>query len=143
MQRLNASDHNKRIIYLLLNNMLSLHGNVYTSGNTAGPAVLKQVVRSGNLAKDEKARIVKAGGASSVSIIHCVVDEFRSAKLQIEIGNSFGESDVCVGVRRRPHKRCIGAHKPFHCGGKVCTRSRQAGSKTIEIVLRHGSAHGT
>jgi hypothetical protein len=40
--------------------MLSPHGNVYTSGNTADPAVLKQVVRSGNLAKDERARIVKA-----------------------------------------------------------------------------------
>ena len=40
--------------------MLSLHGNVYTSGITADPAVLKQVVRSGNLEKQDKAKIVKA-----------------------------------------------------------------------------------
>ena len=40
--------------------MLSLHGNVYTSGITADPAVLKQVVRSGNLEKRDKAKIVKA-----------------------------------------------------------------------------------
>jgi hypothetical protein len=40
--------------------MLSLYGNVYTSGHTADPAVLKQVVRSGNLEKQDKAKIVKA-----------------------------------------------------------------------------------
>ena len=40
--------------------MLSLHGNVYTSGITADPAVLKQIVRSGNLEKQQKAKIVKA-----------------------------------------------------------------------------------
>ena len=40
--------------------MLSLYGNVYTSGITADPAVLKQVVRSGNLEKEDKAKIVKA-----------------------------------------------------------------------------------
>ena len=40
--------------------MLSLYGNVYTSGITADPAVLKQVVRSGNLEKQDKAKTVKA-----------------------------------------------------------------------------------
>ena len=39
--------------------MLSLYGNVYTSGHTADPAVLKQVVRSGNLEKQDKAKITK------------------------------------------------------------------------------------
>ena len=40
--------------------MLSLHGNVHTSGITAGPAVLKQIVRGGNFDKQDKAKIVKA-----------------------------------------------------------------------------------
>ena len=40
--------------------MLSLHGNVYTTGHTADPAVLKQVIRSGNLGEKDKAKIVKA-----------------------------------------------------------------------------------
>ena len=40
--------------------MLSLHGNVYTSGITADPAVLKQIVRGGNFDKQDKAKIVKA-----------------------------------------------------------------------------------
>ena len=40
--------------------MLSLYGHIYTSGHTADPAVLKQVVRSGNLEKQDKAKIVKA-----------------------------------------------------------------------------------
>ena len=40
--------------------MLSLYGNVYTSGHTADPAVLKQVVRSGNLEKQDKAKIERA-----------------------------------------------------------------------------------
>ena len=40
--------------------MLSLHGNVYTSGITADPAVLKQIVRSGNLEKQQKAKIIKS-----------------------------------------------------------------------------------
>jgi hypothetical protein len=39
--------------------MLSLYGNVYTSGHTADPAVLKQVVRNGNLEKQDKAKITK------------------------------------------------------------------------------------
>ena len=40
--------------------MLPLHGNVFTTGHTADPAVLKQAVRSGNLEKQDKAKIVKA-----------------------------------------------------------------------------------
>ena len=31
--------------------MLSLYGNIYTSGNTADPAVLREVVKGGNLKK--------------------------------------------------------------------------------------------
>jgi len=40
--------------------MLSLYGNIYTSGNTADPAVLREVVKGGNLKKEDKAKIVKA-----------------------------------------------------------------------------------
>ena len=40
--------------------MLSLYGNVYTSGITADPAVLREVVKGGNLKKKDKAKIVKA-----------------------------------------------------------------------------------
>ena len=40
--------------------MLSLYGNVYTSGNTADPAVLREVVKGGNLKKEDKAKITKA-----------------------------------------------------------------------------------
>ena len=42
--RIDACDHGQRINYLLSKQMLSLYGNVYTSGITADPAVLKQVV---------------------------------------------------------------------------------------------------
>ena len=44
--------------------MLSLYGNIYTSGNTADPAVLREVVKGGNLKKEDKAKIVKAIVAS-------------------------------------------------------------------------------
>ena len=40
--------------------MLSLHGNVHTSGITADPAVPKQIARGGNFDKQDKAKIVKA-----------------------------------------------------------------------------------
>jgi len=40
--------------------MLSLYGNVYTSGITADPAVLREVVKGGNLKKKDKDKIVKA-----------------------------------------------------------------------------------
>ena len=40
--------------------MLSLYGNVYTSGNTADPAVLRDAVKGGNLKKEDKAKITKA-----------------------------------------------------------------------------------
>ena len=40
--------------------MLSLYGNIYTSGNTADPAVLREVVKGGNLKKEDKAKITKA-----------------------------------------------------------------------------------
>ena len=40
--------------------MLSLYGNVYTSGITADPAVLREVVKGGNLKKTDKDKIVKA-----------------------------------------------------------------------------------
>ena len=53
--------------------MLSLYGNVYTSGHTADPAVLKQVVRSGNLEKQDKAKITK--------LINKVEKEEEKAKL--------------------------------------------------------------
>ena len=59
-QESHACDYDQRINYLLSKQMLSLYGNVYTSGHTADPAVLKQVVRSGNLEKQDKAKIVKA-----------------------------------------------------------------------------------
>ena len=39
--------------------MLSLYGNVYTSEITADPAVLREVVKGGNLKKEEKAKITK------------------------------------------------------------------------------------
>ena len=39
--------------------MLSLYGNVYTSGITADPAVLRDVVKGGNFKKEEKAKITK------------------------------------------------------------------------------------
>ena len=40
--------------------MLSLYGNIYTSRNTADPAVLREVVKGGNLKKEDKAKITKA-----------------------------------------------------------------------------------
>ena len=40
--------------------MLSLYGNVYTSGITADPAVLREVVKGGHLKKKDKDKIVKA-----------------------------------------------------------------------------------
>ena len=40
--------------------MLSLYGNIYTSGITADPAVLRDVVKGGNFKKEEKAKIIKA-----------------------------------------------------------------------------------
>ena len=40
--------------------MLSLYGNIYTSGITADPAVLREVVQGGNLEKEDKAKITKA-----------------------------------------------------------------------------------
>ena len=40
--------------------MLSLYGNIYTSGITADPAVLREVVRGGNLKKEDMAQITKA-----------------------------------------------------------------------------------
>ena len=39
--------------------MLSLYGNIYTSGNTADPAVLRDAVKGGNLKKEDKAKITK------------------------------------------------------------------------------------
>ena len=39
--------------------MLSLYGNIYTSEITADPAVLREVVKGGNLKKEEKAKITK------------------------------------------------------------------------------------
>ena len=40
--------------------MLSLYGNVYSPSAPADTATLKQVVKGGNLAKPEKAKITKA-----------------------------------------------------------------------------------
>ena len=40
--------------------MLPLYGNIYTSGITADPAVLREVVKGGNLKKEDKAKITKA-----------------------------------------------------------------------------------
>ena len=39
--------------------MLSLYGNVYTSGNSADPVVLREAVKGGNLKKEDKAKITK------------------------------------------------------------------------------------
>jgi hypothetical protein len=56
-----ACDYDKRINYHLLSKqMLSLYGNIYTSGNTADPAVLREVVKGGNLKKEDKTKITKA-----------------------------------------------------------------------------------
>ena len=40
--------------------MLSLCGNIYNSEITADPAVLREVVKGGNLKKEDKAKITKA-----------------------------------------------------------------------------------
>ena len=40
--------------------MLSLYGNIYTSEITADPAVLREVVKGGNLKKEDKAKITRA-----------------------------------------------------------------------------------
>ena len=39
--------------------MLSLYGNIYNSEITADPAVLREVVKGGNLKKEDKAKITK------------------------------------------------------------------------------------
>ena len=53
--------------------MLSLYGNIYTSEITADPAVLREVVKGGNLKKEDKANITKA--------INKVVKEEEKAKM--------------------------------------------------------------
>ena len=40
--------------------MLSLYGNNYTSEITADPAVLREVVKGGNLKKEDKAKVTRA-----------------------------------------------------------------------------------
>ena len=45
---------------VLSKQMLSLYGNIYTSGNTADPAMLREVVKGGDLKKEDKAKITKA-----------------------------------------------------------------------------------
>ena len=40
--------------------MLSLYRNIYTSEITADPAVLREVVKGGNLKKEEKAKLTRA-----------------------------------------------------------------------------------
>ena len=52
--------------------MLSLYGNIY-SEITADPAVLREVVKGGNLKKEDKAKITKA--------INKVVKEEEKASL--------------------------------------------------------------
>ena len=39
--------------------MLSLYGNIYTSGITADPAVLRDIVKGSNFKKEEKSKITK------------------------------------------------------------------------------------
>ena len=53
--------------------MLSLYGNVYTSGNTADPAVLRDAVKGGNLKKEDKTKITK--------LLNKVEKEEQKAKL--------------------------------------------------------------
>ena len=53
--------------------MLSLYGNVYTSGNSADPAVLRDAVKGGNLKKEDKTKITK--------LINKVEKEDQKAKL--------------------------------------------------------------
>jgi hypothetical protein len=53
--------------------MLSLYGNVYTSGNSADPAVLRDAVKGGNLKKEDKTKITK--------LINKVEKEEEKAKL--------------------------------------------------------------
>ena len=36
-----------------------MYGNIYTSGNTADPVVLREAVKGGNLKKEDKAKITK------------------------------------------------------------------------------------
>ena len=54
-----ACNHGHWINYLLSKQMLSLYGNIYTSGITADPAVLREVVKGGNLKKEETLKLPK------------------------------------------------------------------------------------
>ena len=53
--------------------MLSLYGNVYTSGNSADPVVLREAVKGGNLKKEDKTKITK--------LLNKVEQEEEKAKL--------------------------------------------------------------
>ena len=48
-----------KVATVLSKQMLPLYGNVCTSGNPADPVVLREVVKGGNLKKEDKAKITK------------------------------------------------------------------------------------